>query len=284
MKRRPSGAPDGANVAARITRIESRLAVIEEAFTPSFRTLPSRLNAIETTISARVDQVMSAVGRMEVLSAQLEESEEELKERVDILQARGEGLERRFKESATEASESDEPEEWREALASLQKEIAERAEEQSSADAGSEEWREALASLRKEITERSDEQSAAQPWRDDLDAIREMLEAFKSDDGPNPAEIEALKEEVAALKANASTEGLEARVKALEEMPPATAENVLTSVKGIGPKYAKALSASGVKAPSDIAAWTDEDVLRIADEVGASEKKVRGWRTSAKTM
>ncbi|MFK8001733.1 MAG: helix-hairpin-helix domain-containing protein [Polyangiales bacterium] len=263
MKRRPSVAPEGANIAARITRIESRLALIEEAFTPSFRTLPSRLNAIETTISARVDQVMSAVGRMEVLSAQLEESEEELKERVDILQARGEGLERRFKESTESAG-------------------------------GGDEWREAVASLRKEITERMDESAKGQnsegendahAFRQELAAIREALSEIKSEESPAAAEIEALKAEVQALKAsaaNAGTESLEARVRALEAMPPPSAENVLTTVKGIGPKYAKALSASGVKAPADIAAWTDEDVLRIAGEVGASEKKVRAWRTSAK--
>ncbi|MFT5357849.1 MAG: chromosome segregation ATPase, partial [Polyangiales bacterium] len=136
---------------------------MEEAFTPSFRTLPSRLSAIETTISARLDQVMSAVGRMEVLSAQLEESEEKLEERLDILQARGEGLERRFKESSGSADE------WREELASLRKEIAERSDEDSA-----DEWREELASLRKEIAERSDEDSADE-WRQELASLRKEI-------------------------------------------------------------------------------------------------------------
>lgn len=262
MRRRPSGAPESANVAARLTRIESRLAVIEEAFTPSFRTLPSRLNAIETTISARVDQVMSAVGRMEVLSAQLEESEEELKERLDILQARGEGLERRFKESTQDASGGDE---WREAVASLRKELTGRLDESAQEQA-------------------SEEDSETQAWRGELDSIRDTLSELNAKESPAVADIEALKAEVQALKASAATDSLEARIKALEAMPPPSAENVLTTVKGIGPKYAKALSASGVKAPADIAAWTDEDVVRIAAEVGASEKKARAWRTSAKQM
>lgn len=256
MKRRPSAPPAGAGVAARIERVESRLAVIEEAFSPAFRTLPSRLDALEGTISSRVDQVVSAVGRMEVLSARLEESEEELGERLDILQARGEGLERRLKE-ATGAG-------------------------------GVAEWREEITSLRKEIGDRWAEESAAQPWRDELAALRDSLitRDVKSEGTAPPAdraELDALKKEIAALKASASAD-LEARVKALESMPAFSAESTLTTVKGIGPKYAKALKVAGVDSPGAIATLSDEDVVRIAEEVGASEKKVRAWRTAAKKM
>ena len=225
---------------------------MENTFTPSFRNLPARLDAIETTMSARFD---------EVLSAQLEESEEELKERLDILQARGEGMERRFKETTGAG--------------------------------GVAEWREEITSLRREMSERWAEESAAQPWRDELAALRELLTAkteSESASAPGGGDVEALealealKEEVRALKAGASTESLEARIVALEARPAPSTENVLTRIKGIGPKYAKALSASGVKGPADIAAWSDEDVVRIAGDVGASEKKVRAWRSAAKVV
>ena len=111
---------------------------------------------------------------------------------------------------------------------------------------------------------------------------RASAKANEEDSATDLAEaFEALKAEVrAALEAGADGD-LEARIKALESRPQASSASVLTSVKGIGPKYAKALSASGVKTPEDVAAWSDEDILRIAEAVGVPEKKVRAWRTAA---
>lgn len=57
----------------------------------------------------------------------------------------------------------------------------------------------------------------------------------------------------------------------------------LTRIRGIGPKFAKKLGALGITSFKQIAAWTDADIDRYADELGTRAKRIKsaGWRESA---
>jgi predicted flap endonuclease-1-like 5' DNA nuclease len=57
----------------------------------------------------------------------------------------------------------------------------------------------------------------------------------------------------------------------------------LTRIRGIGPKFAKKLSALGITSFRQIAAWSDADIDRYAEELGTRAKRIKsaGWRESA---
>lgn len=57
----------------------------------------------------------------------------------------------------------------------------------------------------------------------------------------------------------------------MAEAPPAPADagDDLTRIKGLGPKISAALRVLGVTRFAEIAAWTDEDVVRIDAQLGA---------------
>ena len=55
----------------------------------------------------------------------------------------------------------------------------------------------------------------------------------------------------------------------------------LTRIKGVGPKYAKALYAIGVTRIAQVASWQDDDVHRAATQLGVKAGRVRAWIRSA---
>jgi predicted flap endonuclease-1-like 5' DNA nuclease len=71
---------------------------------------------------------------------------------------------------------------------------------------------------------------------------------------------------------------------ALAWSPPA--EDDLTKIKGIGPKYAAALKEIGIRRFAEIAAWSDNDVLRVADKLRAPPSRIRnaGWIEAARAL
>jgi NADH-quinone oxidoreductase subunit E len=95
----------------------------------------------------------------------------------------------------------------------------------------------------------------------------------------------------------ASLGQLEARARDLEQIarlereleealwsPPA--DDDLTKIKGIGPKYAAALNGLGIRRFSEIAAWTEDDLARVAKKLGVPATRIvkRGWIESARAL
>ena len=68
----------------------------------------------------------------------------------------------------------------------------------------------------------------------------------------------------------------------LKAQKPVVADD-LTRIRGIGPKFAKKLGALGITSFRQIAAWTEADIDRFADELGTRAKRIKsaGWRESA---
>ena len=60
----------------------------------------------------------------------------------------------------------------------------------------------------------------------------------------------------------------------------------LTRVKGIGAKYAELLREVGVATVAQIAAWSDDEIKRVATELGIKASRIRnaGWVDSAREL
>ncbi len=60
----------------------------------------------------------------------------------------------------------------------------------------------------------------------------------------------------------------------------------LTSIKGIGPKFEKALRSAGISNVSQIAAWTDADITRVAKLLGIKAQRIQkeDWVGTAKAL
>jgi predicted flap endonuclease-1-like 5' DNA nuclease len=63
-------------------------------------------------------------------------------------------------------------------------------------------------------------------------------------------------------------------------------EDDLTKIKGIGPKFASALHALGVRRWADIAAWSDDDVARVAEALHVPRARIDkgGWVAAARAL
>lgn len=65
-----------------------------------------------------------------------------------------------------------------------------------------------------------------------------------------------------------------------------SAVNDLKRIKGIGPKFEMLLHDAGVTTFEQISAWSDEDVARVAEQVGTTPSRIErdGWIQSAKKL
>ena len=74
--------------------------------------------------------------------------------------------------------------------------------------------------------------------------------------------------------------------RAASATPPALAGGDLKIVKGIGQKIEKALKNQGVTSIAQIAAWTDEELERIAQKIGVNAARIRkdDWVGNAKRL
>lgn len=80
---------------------------------------------------------------------------------------------------------------------------------------------------------------------------------------------------------------IEEQARAIASLRASTnADDDLTRIKGIGPKYARLLRESGTSSLAEIAAWTDEDVERVADALGIPAARVHkaGWVEAAQEL
>lgn len=71
-----------------------------------------------------------------------------------------------------------------------------------------------------------------------------------------------------------------------EAPPPSDEGDDLTRIKGLGPKISTALRALGVTRYAEIAAWTEEDVVRIDAQLGAFAGRATrdNWIEQAKLL
>jgi len=65
-----------------------------------------------------------------------------------------------------------------------------------------------------------------------------------------------------------------------ESMAPPPGDD-LTRIKGVGPKYARLLRDLGTSSFAEIAAWTEEDLDRVAEALGIPAARVRKWVDAA---
>ncbi|HEY3497306.1 MAG TPA: hypothetical protein VGK73_21565 [Polyangiaceae bacterium] len=66
--------------------------------------------------------------------------------------------------------------------------------------------------------------------------------------------------------------------------PPATGDGDLKVVRGIGPKFEKALKAEGITSVRQIAEWTDAEIEAVAGRLGIRAERIRkdDWVGGAK--
>jgi predicted flap endonuclease-1-like 5' DNA nuclease len=105
---------------------------------------------------------------------------------------------------------------------------------------------------------------------------------------PAPA-AEAPKDSVLEFELRVRIEELEAELEAERSKPGSRkkpAPTGLTSIKGIGPKFEKALRGAGISNLSQIAAWTDADVSRVAKLLGIKAQRIQkeDWVGTAKAL
>lgn len=84
-------------------------------------------------------------------------------------------------------------------------------------------------------------------------------------------------------------EELEAELEAERSKPGSRKKPMpagLTSIKGIGPKFEKALRAAGISNVSQVAAWTDADISRVAKLLGIKAQRIQkeDWVGTAKAL
>ncbi len=91
--------------------------------------------------------------------------------------------------------------------------------------------------------------------------------------------------EIELQKRGARITELETRLAEAKKAAPRAPDD-LRKIKGIGPSFEKALQALGVSTYEQIAGWSDDDVERMAQELGTTSKRVHrdGWVKSAQTQ
>jgi NADH-quinone oxidoreductase subunit E len=111
-------------------------------------------------------------------------------------------------------------------------------------------------------------------------------EAPKAPDPPAP--VPALNSEL-EVELRSRIADLEAELEAMRDKPASPKKPPaagLTSIKGIGPKFEKALRAAGISSVSQVAAWTDADITRVAKLLGIKAQRIQkeNWVGTARSL
>jgi len=155
-----------------------------------------------------------------------------------------------------------------------------------------------LAIDQRELRDQLEERGAMSARVERLESLfEELAEELRRDrDGDAIDEVRAQLDDMRALVLKTGDDErvlrqrVEAQDRALDEIkgsivpppagPPPDGDD-LTRIKGIGPKYARALYAIGVTRVAQIAAWADDDVHRAATQLGVKAGRVRAWIRAA---
>lgn len=126
-------------------------------------------------------------------------------------------------------------------------------------------------SRREQELERRAEQERAR-----ADALQAELDALRAE-----REGDSAHRELQAQRARA--DDLELQLKALRAEHEA---DDLKRIQGVGPSFERSLRKLGVTSFAQIAAWTPEDVLRIANELNVSPRRIErdGWIERAREL
>lgn len=236
-----------------LSAITARVASLEKAFgddglTDRLDTLFSSaevmsrsLAAVEKELQELLERATSEASRLEILSAKVEEIETELAQRFLDLESRLSDV-----ENAVDEGGGGEP---------TQEHNLDLAERLDTAIGR------ASASLREEFEARLEALGDVGSAEDSKTTFTRLPEASES----------ALESRLAEVVA---------RLEKLEGAQGATTSD-LTSVRGIGPKYAAALCELGVSQRNELAALDDDGVDEIAKSLGVPPKRVRKWRDAA---
>jgi predicted flap endonuclease-1-like 5' DNA nuclease len=103
-----------------------------------------------------------------------------------------------------------------------------------------------------------------------------------------PAPVPALNSEL-EVELRSRIADLEAELEAMRDKPASPKKPPaagLTSIKGIGPKFEKALRAAGISSVSQVAAWTDADITRVAKLLGIKAQRIQkeNWVGTARSL
>lgn len=107
---------------------------------------------------------------------------------------------------------------------------------------------------------------------------------------PTPApEAESAPSSVLEFELRSRIADLEAELERLREKDASRKKPVapgLTSIKGIGPKFEKALRAAGISSVEQIAAWTEADISRVAKLLGIKAQRIQkeNWVSTARAL
>ena len=98
---------------------------------------------------------------------------------------------------------------------------------------------------------------------------------------PAPAKEEAPKAE--APKAAAKAEAAPAAAAPLFSAPAGEADK-LTKIKGIGPVAEKQLNEQGITTYAQIAALTEEEIVKVDENMPFSADQIKDWQEQAKAL
>jgi NADH-quinone oxidoreductase subunit E len=123
------------------------------------------------------------------------------------------------------------------------------------------------------------ERAAADPTSD----------ATRASESPTAKAPETTTPSVLEFELRSRVAELEAELEALRDKPASrkkAAAAGLTSIKGIGPKFEKALRAAGISSVEQVAAWTDADITRVAKLLGIKAQRIQkeNWVATARAL
>jgi predicted flap endonuclease-1-like 5' DNA nuclease len=106
---------------------------------------------------------------------------------------------------------------------------------------------------------------------------------------PPPPAADAPQNSVLEFELRVRIEELEAELEAERSKSGSRSKPAptgLTSIKGIGPKFEKALRSAGISNVSQIAAWTEADITRAAKLLGIKAQRIQkeNWVGTAKAL
>ncbi len=135
----------------------------------------------------------------------------------------------------------------------------------------------------------------ARESEDVRDRLADRIERLEKTLGSVVTAMDALSARVDALAAgavaapvaeDAPPRATKAEAPGADAATPEGGADDLRRIKGIGPKFEKALHVAGVRRYAQIAAWTDADIDAMAERIGVKATRIRkaGWVAKAKAL
>ena len=137
--------------------------------------------------------------------------------------------------------------------------------------------RQDLASLQADLRNVRGERDAL---RAELSQVKARVLELETAAGPEPAPEPAppALDPDLELRLRGRINELEAALqnaRTSSQPPPPPSDTDLKVVRGIGPKFERLLKAEGVQSVSQIAAWTESEIDRIAERTGVKADRIR---------